>query len=341
MLTLVMAASCSYSVTEPCSTVAPATALLRVVVDWSDSGLTDADAESGLDVHRLSLRFYPLDGGDVFERYLEVDLYSGSVDLPVGRYAVVAINESVDDYYWSGALSFVNTDSFDDLAVELSTSDSGVSSAAKGLAAWSLSLLEVTSDMISYSRDVTGVGDVPVVAALSAYEQQQLAALEAVDMVAITRNLQVGVTAENLGSIQTLTASVSGLTRSVNISTGRQFVDPTTHTFELSNRDYTATRASSTAALPDASGRAWDSQLTLGHADDATHSYELNLDVVLTDGTIHTDDEQLTGVDITSTITQTASTSDYQVEHSITVPQVTSETVGVESWGDGGSYTLE
>ncbi|MFR9557092.1 MAG: hypothetical protein SNJ35_05910 [Rikenellaceae bacterium] len=64
----------------PCSTLSPQSALIPVAVDWSESGLYVAESRNDEDeVHRLSLRFFPDDGGEPFERYLESNLNSANI----------------------------------------------------------------------------------------------------------------------------------------------------------------------------------------------------------------------------------------------------------------------
>ncbi len=331
---------CSAAVTEPCSTLAPQSAMIAVAVDWSGSGLVDASMAQQLDVHRLSLRFYPSDGSDPFERYLEVDLYSGSISVPIGSYSVVALNESISDTHWSGVFAFSNVDSYSDLSAELVTSDDGESGAAKQLASWSIDNFEVTANMTLSTYEVYGIGDKLVEVTLSKYEQEQLDALLGIVMLPLTRNLNVSVTVENLGSAQQVTASVSGLARSINIVTGSVAVDPTTHSFELDSYLYDAESRSEYVASADDDGVVSASRVCLGHSDSLSSDYELNLSVNLIDGSTHYDDDMLTGVDISSTITQTASDSDYNVEHEISLPIVEGESVSVEEWESGGDIEL-
>lgn len=319
----------------PCSTLSPQSALIPVAVDWSESGLYVAESRNDEDeVHRLSLRFFPDDGGEPFERYLESNLNSANIEVPVGSYSVVAINESISDNYWSSSMTFTDVDSFELFSAELLTDSDSNSAEALALVAWSLEAFEVTSDMATYSRGVSGVGDVAVIEQLTEYEQQQMEALLEVVMKPRTRKLTVSVSATNLGSSQKITASVSGLSMRVNIVTGDTEDNPVVHTFELDSFDYT-TRADS-----DDSGVASGDRVCFAHSDDYEDDYTLDLEVNMNDGTTYEDDEQLTSVDVSDQVTSTSDDDDYLIEHEIELPQIESGSVTLDDWVDGGIVEL-
>ncbi len=319
----------------PCSSLTPQSALIPVAIDWSESGLYVEESRNDNDeVHRVSLRFFPLDGSSPFERYLERDLNYDNIDVPVGSYSVVVLNEAISDNYWRSAMQFTDVDSFEHFSVELLSDRSSNSAEALELAAWSIPHFEVTDDMATYTHGMVGVGDISVVERLSDYENEQMKALLAVVMKPRTRRLKVSVATENLGSSQRITASVAGLSMRVNIVTGEAEDRPTSHTFQLDNLDY-STRAASTD-----SGVASGERVCLAHSDDTASGYTLDLEVMMNDGSYYEDDEQLSAVDIGSQITTTEEGTDYLVEHQISLPQVDGGSIGLEDWGDGGTVEL-
>ncbi len=334
LIVAICAVACD-RITTPCSSLAPQSALIPVAIDWSESGLYVEESRSDNDeVHRVSLRLFPIDGSEPFERYMERDLNYDEIEIPVGSYAIVFINEAINDNYWSNSLRFTDVDSFEDFSAELIEDDSSNSAEALELAAWSISLFEVTTDMALFSRGVLGVGDVALIEQLSEYEQQQMSALLNVVMQPRTKTLTVNVSATNLGSSQKITASVAGLSKRINIVTGEAEDQPTSHTFELDSYNYT-TRASS-----DDSGVASGSRLCFSHSDDTTDGYTLDLEVELNDGTYYDDDEQLSSVDIADQVTSTDDSDDYTIEHEITLPQIESGSIGLDDWTDGGTVEL-
>ncbi|MFI3306039.1 MAG: DUF5119 domain-containing protein [Rikenellaceae bacterium] len=333
-LVTLCAAACDRN-SIPCGNLSPQSAIIPVAIDWSESGLYVEESRSDNDeVHRVSLRFFPLDGSAPFERYMESDLNYDEIEIPVGSYAIVFLNEAITDNYWSGSLQFSDVDSFVDFSAELIDDGSSNSAEALELAAWSISLFEVTSDMATYSRGVMGVGDLSVVVQLTEYESQQMGALLEVVMQPRTRTLTVNVSTTNLGSSQNITASVAGLSSRINIVTGDAEDQPTSHTFELDTFNY-ATRASS-----DDSGVASGSRLCFSHSDDTTDGYTLDLEVVMSDGTYYEDEEQLSSVDIADQVTTTDDSDDYTIEHQISLPQIESGSIGLEDWSDGGTVEL-
>ncbi len=313
----------------PGSVIAPQSAVIPVAVDWSLSGLV---VSRGVDVHRLSLRFYPEGGGDVFERYLEEDIYNGEVEVPQGRYQVIALNESIaDKSYWSGVLRFTDADDYTLFAAELvSEDDEAVEPYA--LAAWSLGMFEVTDNMAILTRGVAS-GDVE----LTEYEHAQMEALTKVVMLPRTRTMNVSVETENLGSVQGVTASVHGLSRSVNIVTGESEVDPLRHTFTLDT--YTYNESSSRAVSADTDGVVSGERECLGHSDDYDGAYTMDLEVYLADGSLH-DGDGVSGVDVGDDILSTESQSDYFITHQLSVPEVTGGDISVDGWVEGDDIEL-
>ncbi len=308
----------------------PESAVIPVAVDWSISGLDPEESSKATNsVHRLSLRFYPSDGGEVIVRFMESDLYNDTVEIPVGLYSVIAINEAVTDSYWSGSVNFTDSEDYDSFAAELVVSDGVEVAEPKPIASWSLDSFEITEEMAAYTRGVTQYSD------LSEYEQQQLEALLVVVMKALTRSVRVEVTTENLGSAQSMSASVTGLSKRIGIVSGDIETGSITHSFDLDSFDYSDTTRADTDY--EADGVASGESLCFGHSDDSEDGYTLDLDVLLSDGTKH--DEDVSGIDVEGQITPTDASSDYLVEHSLTL-RVVEESVSVKDWGSGEEVSL-
>ncbi|MFI3328136.1 MAG: DUF5119 domain-containing protein [Rikenellaceae bacterium] len=325
-------------------------ALMDIAVDWSDSGInvsgdvTRSGTSYDVGVHRVSLRFFVLDdsGGTsgVFERYIETSIYEGSIQIPVGRYAIVAMNESSADSYWSGSLEFENTDDYATFAAVLPTSsdsNSDVSaSAAKPLAAWSLGEFEVTSNMAALSRGVvTSMSGI----VLTDYELEQMSVLKGIKMLPRTRTMNVSVSASNLGSVQKVTATVGGFSTRVYMVSGDTHEDSVSHTFELDTWSYSdATRADNSS-----SGVVSGSRICLGHsaANDQHSDYALSLEVYQNDGKRFVDDDQLSAVSVGSQVLATTDgLSDYEISHEVAFDYVSDYFIDVDGWVDGGEIEL-
>ncbi len=303
-------------------------AVIPVEVDWSISGLNVTETKSDEDdVHRISLRLFPTDGSEPFERYMESNLYEGSIEVPVGSYSVVVLNEAISDPYWSGAMIFTDVDQYDLFSAELHTDDGSTAAETYALVAWSLGTFEVTQSMADYTRGVSG-------ATLTEDEEQYMVSLTNVIMEPLTRTLNVNVTTENLASSQSVTATISGLSQRVNIVTGASEVSPIAHTFDLDNYSYDEATRSDTSTSGVVSG----SRLCFAHADDHEDGYTLDLEIYLSDGTQHIDEEQLSAIDVEGQIT--SSDSDYLIEHSISLPEIDGGSIELEDWADGGTIEL-
>lgn len=328
---------------DECGMEVSRNAFLPVAVDWSESGLDpelSSHSEAG-SVHRLSLRFYPEGGGEVIVRFLEENLYYDKIEVPVGRYSVVAINEGVNDTYWRGSVRFLGAEDYDLFAAELEVTDGVEAAEPKALASWALGAFEVTQNMAAFSWGGRVENDMQQLSELSEYEKRQMVALLDVYMVALTRRLRVEVTAENLGSAKSLSASLSGLSKRISIVTREREDDPITHTFALPNFEYEepVTRSESDYSRD---GVAWGECRTFGHAEESQvrseSGYSMDLDVAMLDGTKH--EEDTSDIDVGDQITSTESGEDYLVEHSLSLPEVETGDIGVDGWESGEDIYL-
>ncbi|MDR2935761.1 MAG: DUF5119 domain-containing protein [Rikenellaceae bacterium] len=268
------------------------TALIPVRVDWSRSNIpvTEADLTGGSHVHRVSLRFYPEDGSPVFERHLEGNIFEGQVELPVGRYRVIAMNESVDDVsYWEDAITFSDADDYDRFVATINplpaaeraerfpfyrpAAGENVVVEPLRLASWSLDDFEVTEEMVAVSRGYR--------AAASDSTEEMLGALTRVAMRNLTYNVNVTAHVKNLVSAQAMHTAVSGLAGKVYLASARTERHPSTHLFLLNGRTWDTNNTDGTTRK---------SFLSFGRLpqDAAAESYRIALDVLLVTGELYT-----------------------------------------------------
>ncbi|MFI3319541.1 MAG: DUF5119 domain-containing protein [Rikenellaceae bacterium] len=287
------------------------TATIPVTVDWTQSGITPSDdSRTETDyVHRVSLRFFPLDGSTPFDRYLETNIYEGEITLPEGSYSIVAFNESIYDTYWNGYINFINTEDYDTFAVELVDEEGdGVATSPLKLASWSLGEYTITEDMISTTKAATPIE---------------------VTLQPLTCYTTVTAQITNLSSAQTVTATASGLTDRMYMASGEAHTSTTSHSLALSTVEWdddSEQHGSISARI-----------LTFDNSTDTNATYTLEFDVILVDGTRHTPDEPLI-FDVSHQITRYA-TDDFSLSAEFEIPE-TSGSIEVDEWGDKTTINL-
>ncbi len=280
--------------------------LIAVKVDWSQSRITPSeDSNSGDYVHRVSIRFFPTDGSAVFDRYLEGDIYQGSIDVPDGEYDVVVFNESIYDPYWSGVFEFLNVDDYDEFIAELVDEDAEYSTEAYKLASWSIEGYTVSQQTRSSSE------------------------LENVVLQPLTCYVNVSAEVENLASAQSVYCEVQGFSNRVYMASGESHVDQTLHTMELITREYSDDE--------NQHGAISHERLILTRSTDQESNLKLIFEVYLTDGTLHQADTPLE-FDVESQATRYA-TDDYDLSVQFSLPEV-SGGIDVGGWETGGVVTI-
>lgn len=307
------------------------TALIPVKIDWSQSNIDvseDDPTGSGL-VHRVSLRFFPEDGSPVFERYLEGNIFEGTVRVPVGRYDVVVMNESVSDVlYWEDAMTFSDVDDFDSFAATLNPMpaedmasefpfyrpEEGENTVVEpfSLASWSMEGFEVTEEMATRSV-ASRAGGTPD-------------ALTGIVMRCLTYDVNVSARMINLVSAQRIHLAAKGFARKVFIASARTAADPSVYLFML---------GPSYAEPGDKNGTASRSYLSFGRVPTAGARYGMSMDILLTDGVLYTDDAPLL-FDVTGQVeagTGTQINIDLTVDDSIDLPEVEGG-IAVDDWDD-------
>lgn len=301
------------------------TALIPVKIDWSRSNIPVTEARDNGYVHRVSLRFFPKDGSAAFDRYLEMNVIEGEIEVPVGEYSVVVFNESVYDLYWEGAITFSNVDSYEDFSATIVLDDAAnypfyhpitgeeLIVQPFRLASWSLDDFSVTKEMVERTRSRAK--------AVSRAEDPENA-LTRIVMRALTHNVNVTAHVENLSSAQLLQGAMRGFARKVYMASGETAQTPATYIFKLNSRMWDT--GSNTH------GTVRRSFLSFGRLPQ-NEQYLVDVDAVFIDGTVH--DGQLLW-NVTDQVTAHAMGAiDKNINLTIQLPHVT-EGIFVGDWDD-------
>ncbi len=301
------------------------TALIPVKIDWSQSNIPVTEVRGGGMVHRVSVRFFPKDGSAAFDRYLELNVIEGEIEVPVGEYSVVVFNESVYDIYWEDAIVFSNVDSYADFAATVVSDDAARYPFYRPmageelivepfrLASWSLDEFSVTKEMVERTRSTTR-------AASRADDPEN--ALTKVVMRALTRNVKITAHVENLSSAQLIQGAMRGFARKIHMASAETTQTPATRILKLNSRVWDAGSKTN--------GTVSRSFLSFGRLPQAGE-YRLNIDAVFIDGTIY--DEPLL-FDVTdSVVSFPADAINLDIDIDLQLPLVT-EGVFVGEWDD-------
>lgn len=213
-------------------------AKIPVKIDWSESGIPVSQPVGEDYVHRVSIRFFPKDGSEAFDRYLEGDVTQGSIEIPAGNYSVVAFNESVADPYWTNSITFSDVNDYSNFAATIVPDDITLYPIYKSvpnenivvdphkLASWSLDDLEITQDM---AQSTCGVPD----------NSKITTALTHIKMRKLTYNVNVLAEVENLKSAQLIIGAIRGFSNKVYMASGKTAETPSTHVFAFNARKWT------------------------------------------------------------------------------------------------------
>lgn len=271
------------------------TALIPVRIDWSQSNIpvSEDDPSGGEWVHRATLRFYPVDGSPIFERYLEGNIFEGTIEVPVGEYKVIVMNESIEDVrYWEDFITFSGVDSFDDFAATVNpmseadrlssfpfykpSVDERIIVEPLRLASWSLDSFEVTRDMVDVSR---GYGP-----ETKAATRDMLDALANIVMRALTRNVNVEAHVYNLVSVQAFHTAAQGFADKVYMASALTVQEPATYLFLLNGRTWDDNEVDGTTRR---------TFLSFGRLPQESE-YMISLDVLFVNGELFTADAPMT-----------------------------------------------
>ena len=252
-------------------------ARIYVDVNWDNSGINPTKVAFD-DVHRVSLRFFPKDGSEPFERYLETNVYGGYIEVPMGDYSIMAMNESVKGIYLKEFFKFTDIDDFDKIAATVvdddpskytfytPSSDEQFMKAARMLASWSTNAFEVTQDMIVRTH-------VDIVS-------PQYGDTIRVNMRRLTYDTRVLVTVKNLKSAYIIQGALRGFSQKVYLSSAVTELLPSTQFFRLG--EFVFNEGSTSDGTTETTFKTFG-KLPQG----ALASYSMMLDVLLVDGSRH------------------------------------------------------
>lgn len=255
----------------------PAEVAIPVRIDWSQSNIpvTEEDPTGGSLVHRVSLRFYPMDDAEPFERYLEGNIFEDTVLVPPGEYRVIVMNESVTDVnYWEDAITFSDADDYVRFSATVNPMTDGYRKATfpyyrpvdgeqiivdpYHLASWSLDELVVPATTLAGRAGVD--------------------ALTQIVMRRLTYNVKITASMTNLSSAAVIQGGLRGFAQKVYMATGEVTQEPSSQLFALGNRVWDTNQRD---------GQASAQFLTFGRVpEEAADSYHASLDVLLTNGSI-------------------------------------------------------
>ncbi len=265
-LIIIFTSSCAYQpILE--RDIVYTSAYIPVKINWNNSGFNilenGVSKQSGESVHRATFRFFPKDGSEPFERYLEGNVYDGEIEVPIGEYSVIVMNESHTDVYWEGSVTsgyesivFENVDSYENFSAYVKTHTNNPAGyylteyvndnylfmqPPLRLATWSIDNFVVTQDMVDYSHQLLATRrtkgeteDIETKTLMKSVDEDMFYALtrdsigddNGVDMRSLTRDVTVVLKVKNLTSVGGVKGAVDGFVNKVNMRTGVGFREP-------------------------------------------------------------------------------------------------------------------
>lgn len=220
-------------------------ALIPVKIDWSQSGFTDENASKDPDdyVHRVSLRFFPKEGGEAFDRYLEGNITEGKIMVPVGEYSVIVFNESVEDQSWSDRISFTDINDYNRFAANkvlnkepqsyfnISQSEPLVIEPPR-LASWALDEFVVSREMATKTRTRQTLKPTPAL-------DEMLYRLTHIVMYPLTYDVNVLLPVDNLKYAQQIMGHKRGFSRKVYMGSRKTEDQASSFLFKFNGRKWT------------------------------------------------------------------------------------------------------
>ena len=301
------------------------TALIPVCIDWHLSGVSVEE------MHRASVWLFPQTGSTPLEYHLESDLTYREIAVPIGVYSVLVFNETIEDDDWSG-VAFTGTNSYESFAaVAIPEFVRGFYTRSEELplignpdaiAAWSLDRFEVTPYMVSRTRALSNnksalikeVPDLTVVKPLPRFER-----------VIVTAYVV------NLSSSMQATGTIDGMAAGVYMASGEKISKPAAHVFILNGRVYDAN---------DNDGTTTRTFNIFGRLPKPA-KHNLNIDFLLTDGTLHTCEKfDVTDLIVTNTESIVCTHiielgyGDLNGDHLITLPDMMKAGIIVDEWDE-------
>ena len=223
-------------------------ALIPITIDW----LTLAKLDPATDhenLYRASVWFFCKDGavfnGRSYKEFLLNDPRGGTVELPVGHYSILILNNSVDDF--NGNVGFRGTDSYSTFEYYLKSATGSLNSVNKLdnpdnpvlepeiLAVWRVFEYEVTPEMVKVSRKLND----PITEEAKQQAEEDLKKLLNLQPERLTHTVHVQSYVDYLASSsKPADAILTGMASSVNLSTGEVSTTPSSFCFSMNNRQY-------------------------------------------------------------------------------------------------------
>ncbi len=263
-----------------------------VEVNWAESGINPTkENKAYTEVHRVSMRFFPKDGSEPFECYLEESVHNGFIEVPIGEYSIMAMNESVHDVYWHDIMDFTDINDYNKIAAMVAPKDPSsykfytpadgelFMTEAHKLASWSIDDFNVTADMIQTTN-----GNITKI-------EENYFTIN-VDMRRLTYDTKVVLTAKNLKSALAIQGAMRGFSQKVYLSSAKTEVLPATQFFKFGGYTYdegsiwngTAEAMFQTfAKLPEGTQAEYTMLLDVLLVDGSAYLPDIPFDYVLTD----------------------------------------------------------
>lgn len=199
---------------------------ITLAADWSKAGLSEQEGRYG-----ATAIFYPTDGGTPLT-VLMGDRSRKTVRLKEGRYSIILFNRSFDDF---GNIAFRGTEAHHTLEAyarngqTYKQTDGGkvATDSPDELAADCVEGFEVTSDMLgNYRGSPTRSTDNPSACQLRLTPRK------------LTTEITATIHIKGMNNIRSATCTLSGVSESVFLATGRASERTMTQQFGLDKKDY-------------------------------------------------------------------------------------------------------
>lgn len=218
------------------------TAKIPVRIDWTKAELDPTSDDENL--YRASVWLFAKDGtlfqnGKTYCEYTLDNPSEGVIEVPVGRYSVLILNNSIAEF--SDQVGFRGTDKYETFEYYIKAdtrlaSGENVVLEPDILALWRMDDFEVTPQMVVVSQGL----NTPVSEEEGAAAGSRLKVLTSVVPERITYVVHTMVHVKNIKSAALSGATLHGMAHSIHLSTGRVSTTESTFRFSLNNRKFDA-----------------------------------------------------------------------------------------------------
>lgn len=239
------------------------TAKIPVSFDWSQTGINPDNDENG-DLYRGSIWLYCVDGtpfnGNSYKEYIINYPILDTIEVPVGKYKVLAINNAISDY--SDNVVFKGTENWESFEYSVkwsNKSNNSYMSEPDFLAIWLLDEFEVTAEMVLESSK--GLNTIKSAASL-----QKMVGIQ---VVPIIYTCTVTAHVAHLRSAKSATGVFSGFASSVVLSSGEKKSEYDGYIFSFDRHKFYDPTSKD--------GYMQCSFVTLGKSQESSHNNELSI----------------------------------------------------------------